>query len=140
MTMSFIGLVRAQEINERLPNGDLIVTVEGKRYVALTGDHAHEMNVKLDRLTQLETALPICQQINLDLRTALDASKSQVVTANLQTQSWHDLFDVEHALRLKADSLIKHPGKVSSFFNSVPGQVITKVLLPVAGMIVSAKQ
>ena len=136
MTMSFAVLARAQAAPEPLPNGDVIFEYQGKRYLGLTGDHAHEMNAKLDRLEQ---ALSVSQQINIDLRAALEASKSQLVTANLQTQSWKELFDAEHALRLKADALIKHPGKVSTFFDRPLIQILTKVGIPAVGILVKAR-
>lgn len=90
--------------------GDPIVTINSKRYIAFDKDQVAAINEKLDRLAQLEAAMPVCQKLNDDF-------EARVNTAIATAASWEKLYNGEHQLRLDQQAFIHKPSRVSSFLD-----------------------
>jgi len=91
-------------------SGDPIATYREQRYIMLKSEQVAELNRKLDRLDQMEAALPVCQQLNIDYAKRLD-------TAMKETSGWHSLYDGEHKLRTDMQVFIKRPSRINSFLD-----------------------
>lgn len=98
------------EVTGTTSAGDPIATYRGQKYIMLKADQVRQINDKLDRLTQLEAALPVCQQLNIDYAKRVD-------TAKQEANGWQTLYTGEHQLRLDMQQFQKRPSRVSSFLD-----------------------
>src|SRR2546421_6808391 len=76
MMLSCVVLASAQaEVKEQLPNGNLLITYQGKNYVAMPPEAARKLNDNLDELDRLRVAMPLALKEISQLRTALDTAQ-----------------------------------------------------------------
>lgn len=122
MMTSWSVLANAQtvEVKRQLPNGDYVLTIDGKDYLGIPPEKARKVNDSLDELDRLRQVKPLYDQLVGELREALALAKQQRDTAEEQTriqkqiaENWKTLYEGEHILREKALGLAKK-GKIST--------------------------
>lgn len=130
----------ALSVVERLPDGDLIITVNGQTYRAITRQHAERLitdQAELDtarvRLRNLEAQVVEYEKL-ISLQRTLVAQieeRAAVREKQLLGQVEFERFrgDAEHGLRLEYQKQAQ-PGRFKSFLNSVPVRVIS-ILAPI---------
>lgn len=125
---------------ERLPNGDLIVSVEGREYRALTPESAKailERKAQLDLVTR-ERDLLLSKVENLSRQ--LDVARREVEIADRQraieaerAEAFRAQFEAESAARKRSEELIGKRGRVARFLDH-PAVKFAALALPVVGM------
>jgi hypothetical protein len=130
-TISVAGF--SQSVKEKLPNGTVIFTLEGKDYLGLPSDKAAELNAKLDRLDQLERALPVAQaeinQLKQSLVLAMKGAELSDTRANLEREraaKFEVMYNSENAMRLKAEGFLKR-GAVARFLENPATDLLFKL-------------
>lgn len=112
------------EVTGATSSGDPIVTINGKKHIAFTAEQASDINDKLDRLAQLEKALPVCQKLNTDYETRLG-------TAIKDANGWHSLYDGEHQLRLDTQAFVKRPSRFTSWMDKPLAKLLITFVPPI---------
>lgn len=125
---------------ERLPNGDLIVDVEGKEYRAITPESAKailERKAQLDLVTR-ERDLLLSKVENLSRQ--LDVARREVEIADRQrtieaerADAFRAQCEAESAARKRSEELIGKRGRVARFLDH-PAVKFFALALPVVGM------
>lgn len=125
--------VYSQTVKEKLPNGTVIFTFEGKDYLGIPPEKAANLNTKLDRLDQLERALPVAQaeiaQLKQSLALAQKSAELSDVMAKLEREKglkFEAMYTSEHEMRLKAESFLKR-GAVARFLDAPAVDLLFKL-------------
>jgi len=136
--------VRAQQ--EVLANGDLILTIDGKSFLAMPPEKAKRLNDSLDELDRLRVALPLAQKEISQLRESLAAANERVKAADakfseqrLIAANWKSLYDADHVLLAQAVNLIKHGGRLDSFLNNPIVKLLGQIAVPAVNMALNAR-
>ncbi len=125
---------------ERLPNGDLIVSVEGREYRALTPESTRailERKAELDRVTR-ERDLLVSKVENLSAQLAVArreveiADRQRAIEAE-RAEAFRAQFEAESAARKRLEELVGKRGRVSRFLDN-PWVKGAALVLPVIGM------
>jgi hypothetical protein len=150
MMMSFIisaSVCKAQTIKERLPNGDILLTVDGKDYLAVPPEKAKKLNDSLDELDGLRAAVPLAQKEIVQLRDSLASASERIKAADgkfdeqrLIAGHWKDLYEADHVLLTQAVSLVQNGGRVDSFLNNPIVKLLAQVAVPAVNTILNARR
>lgn len=138
--------IKAEEvqINERLPDGSVILTIDGVKYRALTVDQLRkiqEMSVNYQSTLQTNEILQLqnqslkatIQKITQDLAVA----GTQISNETKRGDEYRRLYEEERRLRIAAEKLPQKKNVLEKIFNSPITQI---VLVGVAGVIASKQK
>jgi hypothetical protein len=112
------------EVTGVTSSGDPIATYRDRKYIMLKAEQVAELNRKLDRLDQLEAALPICEKLNTDYQ-------ARVTTAVQQGEGWKRLFDSEHELRIATQQFVKRPSRFTSWMDKPLAKLLITFVPPI---------
>lgn len=127
-------------IVERLPNGDLIVSVEGQEYRAITPESAKailERKAQLDLVTRERDLLlskvdNLSRQLDVARRELEIADRQRAIEAE-RAEAFRARLGAENAARKRSEELIGKRGRVARFLDN-PWVKVAALALPVVGM------
>ena len=131
------------QINERLPDGTLIITVDGKKYRALTVEQIRQVQiwkVGFESLTEENTLLrmqnkSLRESVELSAKDKADAA-AELNLANERGDNFKKLYEDERALRLKSEQL---PPKKNTL-EKILDHPVTKIIVVAVVGVTAARQ
>lgn len=110
------------EVSERLPDGSLIVRVDGREYRAVTVEQMRALD-KLEREHELLT------QLNQKQKELIAGLQQQIAVMEKQQQAYEQQLAVLKQLQETADRLARK-SRVQRFFDSSVGQILFRGVIP----------
>lgn len=136
------------KVKERLPNGELIITVDGVEHRTITAEHAREIAERKVKLEAAEAKISTLERINAEqaniiglLKQDQDVLKQILAIQEDQKKRQAEIISKQDALLAKADEILKRGrGRVSSFFNHPLVQVGLKAIVPTFNLWLSSRR
>ncbi|MGB8510872.1 MAG: hypothetical protein WCD76_21040 [Pyrinomonadaceae bacterium] len=135
------------QIVERLADGDYVVAIEGVEYRAVTAEHARQIG---ERKAEAERQTKVREILDLKIanyENAIGLSKKDVTLADTQAalereraEKFMALYEGEKGLRLQAERLNAHGGRVSKLFDNPYMQVGLKLGMPIVQTVLTAQR
>jgi hypothetical protein len=132
-------------IKDILPNGEMVLTIDGKNFRTISEEHARQIeakNIRLD-LLEKENALQARKITTLERQAAIQnslvAKLEEKADLNLQDALlWKNNWQLERDLRLKAEQSMNR-SKLTDFLNGPVMSTVTKVVVPIATLAYSMR-
>lgn len=144
-TLNSNAQVRAEQIEliERLPDGTIVLTIDGAKYRALQADHLRkvaEMRVNFESCSEANTELIAqnnllkisIQEVSNDAQLADSLAKLE----NRRADEFKKMLEDERALRIQAEKLPKK----KNIFEKILTHPVTQIVLVATAGVVAAKQ
>lgn len=145
MTICFaasFSIAQVVEVEERLPDGSVLVTIDGVRYRALPAELLRKVVETRVELDACDTELDIVRERSETLQKAFDTSRRDAALAAEQIgferrrgDEYKRLFEAERELRLAAERL---PGK-KNVFEKIFGNRFLQMAIVGTAAVVAAK-
>lgn len=130
------------QVNLRLPDGSVILTIDGVKYRALTVEHLRKMQEMSVSFQSCVKENEILQLQNQSLKSLVEKVRQDAAVADAQTinerkrgDEYKKLLEDERALRLQAEKL-----KKQNIFEKILNHPITQVVLVGTAGVIAAKQ
>lgn len=132
-------------IKDILPNGEMVLTVDGKNFRTISEEHARSIEERKIRMDLLENENGLQQrkiaalERQASIQNSIVAKLEEKAELNLQDAlTWKNNWQLERDLRVKAEASMKR-SKLTDFLNGPVVSTITQVVIPLGTLAYSMR-
>ena len=132
-------------IKDILPNGEMILSIDGKSYRTISEDHARQIETRkieldlLKRETDLQQQKITALERQAIIHNSIVAKLKEKADLNLQEATlWKNNWQLERDLRMKAEQSMKR-SKLTDFLNGPVVSAFTQVVIPLGTLAYSMR-